>query len=418
MGNEAGDLDSVASSIAYSYLNSLRDHPTIALIQTPRPDVILPLRAENLHAFAAAKLSPDHDDILCIDDLPVPPSALTTTFALVDHNSLLPLWADRPAGAPEAKVVGIVDHHEDEKKHLDASPREIAVPLGSCASLVAKVFGETWTNAIASSSPPPPELATLLLSAIYIDTGGLKGSKTEALDIASGTFLEHIAHNMSSVPGGTGDAGALGASANITAWRDSLAEDLSSKKSDVSHLSSYDLLRRDYKDYIFTSSDGKKTAVGLSTVPVGLKAWLAKDPTGFRPALEAWARERKLDVVGVLNTFRTENKHKHRRELLLLIGAAPETSLSVKSEENVNELVEALAQGLESKPILELEKVKLKDELAAIKGVEGDEQKGIVKVWKQGNAKATRKIIGPIFREILEGVPATVPADAQAEADV
>ncbi|KAG8972732.1 Exopolyphosphatase, partial [Tulasnella sp. 427] len=139
MGNEAGDLDSLASSLAYSYLASkLRNSPTVALVQTPRTDFYL--REENRYALTLANLDPSSSELLCIDDIPTssPLNSSITKFVLVDHNTLLPAF--RGPG----RVVGIIDHHEDDKNHLDAEFREIE-RVGSCTSLVAKHFQNEWT---------------------------------------------------------------------------------------------------------------------------------------------------------------------------------------------------------------------------------------------------------------------------------
>ncbi|KAF8323878.1 DHH phosphoesterase [Clavulina sp. PMI_390] len=389
MGNEAGDLDSCVSAIAYSYLT--KKHPAIGLIQTPRPD--LSLRAENIQAFELGNVG--LDDLLCIDDIHAAPSALSSSFALVDHNSLLPLW-----NRPDVKVTGVIDHHEDEGKHLDADPRNVTVPIGSCASLVADTFKESFLSG-DQDTMPPVDLANLLLSAIYIDTGGLKPKgKGETLDRSVASFLEQFAGHSSLQDPPEGPS-----------FRGATAGDLSKKKHNVSHLSSRDLLRRDYKEYTFTTKDGVPLQVGLSTVPLGTKPWLAKEADstlGYRLALEAWAKERKLDVASVLTSFKSEKGHK-RREVLILVGGAIHTTLADTSaavKGSVDALTEALVKGLEAVAALELEPRKLEDEWAAINGPEGHaaETANQVRFWKQGNTDATRKVIAPAFKETIEGL--------------
>lgn len=386
------DLDSVASAIGYSYLTPKK--PAIGLIQTPRPD--LNLRAENHAALSLAKVS--EDDLLTIDDIGVEPSKLASSYALVDHNSLLPAF-DRP----DVKVTGIIDHHEDEGKHTDASPRNITTPLGSCASLLALTFKDAFNPGAEDGSNPPHELATLLLSAIYIDTGGLKaGGKAEEIDQLAAQFLETYAGHGSLIEGDT-------------SFRKATAKELSEKKHSVAHLSSRDLLRRDYKEYAFLTGDGIPLSVGLSTVPFGTKPWLVKEADatpGYRASLEAWAKERRLDVVGVLNTFKSANKGHHRRELLILVGGgidAPLESVSSNVKANVDEISQALVAGLEDTKTLKLDKQKLKDDYADIKGPAGDhahakEVVGVVHFWRQNNTEGTRKVIAPAFKSIIEGI--------------
>lgn len=301
----------------------------------------------------------------------------------------------------------MIDHHDDEGKHLDASPRRIEVPLGSCASLVA----DTFKDSFSTTPEPPRDLATLLLTAIYIDTGGLKPKgKAEAIDYSAAAFLEAFAGHTS------GDSIVDGE----PAFRTNTAKELSASKHSVSHLSSRDLLRRDYKQYTFTTSDGVPVSVGLSTVPFGTKAWLAREAEaetkpGFREALELWAVERQLDIAGVLTTFKSAKQGHKRREILVLVGGAIPTPSSgiAPSEEarnNVETLTSALSSGLEARSILGLEELKLKGDLVDINGVVGDDSHGNVRavgkavLWKQNNTEATRKIIAPALKEIIEGL--------------
>lgn len=395
------------SAIGYSYLTKKR--PTIGLIQTPRAD--LRLRGENIDAFQAAKLS--LDDLLCIDDIGVEPSKLATSFALVDHNSLLPLW-DRP----DAEVVGIVDHHEDDGKHLNASPRNIVTPLGSAASLVAVTFKDSFSPD-ENGTTPPHELATLLLSAIYIDTGGLK-PKGKAVDIdrQAAAFLEQYSGHASLSDGPEGPP-----------YRKATTDELKEKKDSVEHLSSRDLLRRDYKEFVFKTSEGIPITAGLSTVPLGTKVWLKKEKDntpGYRETLEIWAKERKLDIVGVLNSFKSANKGHHRRELLMLVGGAIDTPLASAStnlKANIDTLANALVKGLESHEVLNLEAEELKGDFADIKGSKGNHShaKDVVNVvhfWRQNNTDASRKIIAPAFKSVIEGlsgVKSTLAPELQEE---
>lgn len=246
----------------------------------------------------------------------------------------------------------------------------------------------------AENPPPPTELATLLLTAIYIDTNGLKeGGKAEQIDYAAASFLETLDSN----------GVALGAHED-SVFRKETTQALKTHKQDVSHLSSRDLLRRDYKQYVYTSVDGTSITVGLSTVPLGMKAWLEKDPGGFRVVIEAWASERGLDVVGVLNTFKSHKGHK-RRELFVLVGGATEDASPRKL--NVDILTTTLVQGLEADQELLLEPVEIKGAYKEIKGplgehVNGEERHGQVKFWQQLNTDATRKTIGPKLKEIMQ----------------
>ncbi|KAG8983425.1 Exopolyphosphatase, partial [Tulasnella sp. 427] len=246
MGNEAGDLDTLASSLAYSYLaTNLQKDSTVALVQTRRADFYL--RPENLYALSLANLDPAQADILCIDDISAshPLNTSLSKFVLVDHNTL------EEAFVGTGKVVGIIDHHADDGNHLDAPFRDIE-PAGSCTSLVARHFQNEWTPEAGVSK----DVATLLLTGVTIDTGGLKDDDlVKPVDQNSARFL----YLNSTVD----DGGSFQGEDSLK----SLAKSLSEKKKDIGDLSTRDLLRRDYKDAEYGGLQ-----VGLSTVPMGLEA--------------------------------------------------------------------------------------------------------------------------------------------------
>ncbi|KAG9046397.1 Exopolyphosphatase [Tulasnella sp. UAMH 9824] len=263
MGNEAGDLDSLASSLAYSYLASkLKNSPTVALVQTPRTDLYL--RPENLYALSLAKLDPSNSDLLCIDDIPAshPLNSSFSKFVLVDHNTLVPAF--RGSG----KVVGIIDHHADDKNHLDAEFRDIEM-IGSATSLVAKHFQNEWTP----EAGVPPEV-----------------------------------------------------------WSE----------------------REDFKK------------------------------TEFFENLEDYMAARKLQVLGVLTTYKSAKKHEKRREVLFITDkdAVPK------------EVEKRLFDGLEADKNLELEAT---DKLGKPRHPKH------TRVWNQLNIKATRKQVAPLVKTLIEG---------------
>ncbi|KAA1471938.1 DHH phosphoesterase [Dentipellis sp. KUC8613] len=383
MGNEAGDLDSLASSIAYAwYATNAKRTLTIPLIRTPRDDFAL--RAENQHALALAGIDPARD-LLCMDDAPSSPS---DKFALVDHNALAPRYA---AACPDARVVAVIDHHEDEGLYTDtADPRIITVPTGSCASLVARLLADAYPD----SSGTPPELATLLLAAILIDTGGLKpGGKATAADRDAAAFLAPLS-SVWTPPSPTrsafrGTAGAPPPLQDAPALQRLTAE-LQAKKFSLAHLGTRDLLRRDYKEYAWASA-----RVGLASVPVGFKAWLAQDAELWAGA-EAWMAERGLDVLGVLTSFRDERalgksgKGKQKRQQLWVVRADADAQLAPR-----------LWKGLEDSKELKLKKKDLKQYVGPA-GAEAAASKR-ARAYKQGNVDATRKATAPIARAIVEG---------------
>jgi len=381
------DLDSIASSIAYSFLASnLLGKYTVPLIRTPRSDLYL--RAENLYALELAKLKPDQSDLLCFDDIP-PESYKTLTsssFVLLDHNRIHPEFLQ---GGVPPKVVGIIDHHEDEGSHIDVVPRVVKVPVGSCASLVALHFQPNWEKAPES---PPPELASLLLLSIFIDTQGLKpGGKAEQIDRDAANFL----FPRSTFASMATNTLAYGDSKEIK----SIINTLQERKGYISHLSSRDLLRRDYKEYTFESKsqNPKRVTVGIATVPLNPKDWREKDPSPrFWESMDSWMDERKLDMLGVLCTFTGRKSGKHKRSGMWLVRNRHST------------LKDHLWKGMEADEELKLHRTKL-DKKGFSKGLELNEdgdiktRHSVARVWKQGNPKATRKTVAPLVKALIEG---------------
>lgn len=416
------------------------------------------LRPENALALRKALIPPDtHADIfLHLEELPVEARTLATLgvkFALVDHNTLLPPFREEAAVERGDPVVAILDHHADDGHHAGASPRIIQVPTGSTTSLVTMFFKQRWESALATVNAPPAELATLLLSGILIDTGALKPgltAKTTPTDRAAAEFLWRVAGAAGQTfPDADGagmsiadlDAGRIDSS--LSAW----AEQLFAAKNDVSGLSTHDLLFRDYKEYAMPTSAPTEDVltVGLSTVPLALAAWLSRDhaATGMEPgwkpfmvAMDAWMRERGLDVAGVLTTFNDplkqadspsgKTKGKHRRELALFVRAREPTSFA--SVSRARTISDALIAGINrAGPILDVDVWRpsqpfkhsdagealvqgLEEELMAPQRAEGGEPVRFGCVWRQGNASSTRKQVAPLIvsRTRIEGEAVTV----------
>ncbi|TBU42199.1 DHH phosphoesterase [Dichomitus squalens] len=403
VGNEAGDLDSIASAIAFAwYASKVQGAPAVSLTQTPRSD--LHLRAENLHAFGLAQLSPD-TDILCIDDVPYDSSGPfpSANFALVDHNRLNSRFT---RGNPDARVVAVVDHHQDEGLYREtADPRLIVVPTGSCASLVTQLFDQQ-----AAADDIPPELATLLLCSILIDTGGLRpGGKAEAADHRAASLLipraqaavfNQQALVASPLEGSERDAQAQSgvqineAAPHETPGLKELHTTLQEKKASVAHLRTHDLLRRDYKEYSMSPAGAPSTEiqVGLSSVPIGFAEWLPRHGDDFFRETERYMAERGLKVLGILTSFRDEEhpgkdgRGKHRREQMYVVRGD-------------KALADALFDALAESEELKLKRVKF-PEYGVHNGFR-DEFRS--RVWQQKNVDATRKATAPLVKSIIEG---------------
>jgi len=396
------DLDSMASAIAYAWFATVvKKTNTVPLIQTPHPD--LHLRPENLYAlsmsgFGDASNDPEKVDVLCLDDLPRSSPFPSHKFSLVDHNRL---GSQFTKDNPNATVVSVVDHHEDEQLYKDtADPCIITVPTGSCASLIADL--------INSQSPTEvtiiPELATLLICSIVIDTSGLKpGGRAEDPDRRAMAYLLPRSTFVPAFPTSLVNIGPGTDFSNILVLKD-LTKDLKTKKEGVSHLGTRDLLRRDYKEYTLTPSwaQDSQIQVGLASVPIGFKSWIPRDKE-FYGAIEGWIKERQLAGLAILTSFSDEkeskkkskkkgeknSKGKHKRQLLVVVA-------------DNKDLASRLFPGLERNSQLQLEERSF--EKFGAKKATGDFG-GVLqaKVYQQGNVSATRKIVAPVIKEVVEG---------------
>ncbi|GAA6028344.1 hypothetical protein JCM8097_006987 [Rhodosporidiobolus ruineniae] len=406
VGNEAGDLDSLASSLAYAYFGPQSDSSSsrryVPLTLTARADLVL--RPENTEALKRAEVP--EDALLTLDDLPASNlSSLGTSFALVDHNVLLPMFRSHPDQhdheEDDRRVVAVVDHHADEQRHLEANPRLIQV-VGSCASLVTKLLTADFAPP-SPESPIPTGIADLLLSAIMIDTGlkpEEKGGKATAIDQSAvqallpfSSFLPSSSAASVSASFTTSSPSEADLASALSALQD-FDNLLFAKKKDVSWMSGRDLLRRDYKEYLESG-----VRYGLSTVPLSLSVWLDKSPAEDKEKrwelvladVEAWMKERDLQLAGVLTSYehikKSGKEGKHRRELLLV--AAPSAVSQLKS----------VFEGVERDEVLQLEEWKGLEEYGAQEGQTSEG--GRWRVWQQGNAKATRKQVAPALKDLV-----------------
>ncbi|KIM54076.1 hypothetical protein SCLCIDRAFT_1222295 [Scleroderma citrinum Foug A] len=423
MGNEAGDLDTVASSIGFAWYQAqygAQDchRKAIALVPTPRAD--FSLRPENIHALALAGITDPFGELLCPEDLSA--AHHCTRYALVDHNTL-----DTRYSSSDARVVAVIDHHEDEGKYRDTASPRIIEPCGSSASLVTSLCMSYSSS--DHHSQIPPELAVLLLSAITIDTQGLrKGGKAIDVDRAAAAWLLPYAKNASSLssspdvasdtPGGPGTYTLEEISGQPLI--SSLATALNSEKRAVSDLSTRDLLRRDYKQYTFQLSSalsrgtGGTIQAGLSTVPLPLSTFFKSGSASVVAMTVAWMEECGLSILGVLTTYRNK-KDKGRREQLWIVDERNAGS-------GQRELAHALFNGLEAQETLLLKRVaysrygfggsKVDDDddnedetpLSAVDLASSPfKDPFIARVYNQKNTHASRKQVAPILKRIVEG---------------
>ncbi|XP_028985405.1 exopolyphosphatase PRUNE1 [Betta splendens] len=158
MGNEACDMDSMVSAVAYAYFLSKTaqsDALTVPVLNIARSD--LPLRSDNMFLLQQSGLSPDlllfRDQL----DLKALQRSSRLQLTLVDHNVLPSSDSDL-----EGAVVEVIDHHLQEREPTSSCPVTIEM-VGSCATLV--------TEHILQKAPQilDQQLAQLLYATLVLD---------------------------------------------------------------------------------------------------------------------------------------------------------------------------------------------------------------------------------------------------------
>ena len=311
LGNEGGDLDSMTAALTWAYhldhstQNSSHPRKAIALLQTPTD--ALDLRPENILALANSQMTPGHSDLMTMNELPEDPETLSLKIqgiVLVDHPAPLPRWDD-------AKVLSIFDHHVDQGAAPDASPR-IFAKTASGTTVVAKQMLDELEN-LPEEYHLPHELLQLMLSAIAIDSKGLKPKKSTAADVDAAERILRRSdwHGR-----------------NLRHMMKKINRPLKAAKKDISHLGVRDLLRRDWKSArIDTPSPHTPTInLGLASIPYSLSNQIEK--TDFTALFSwfathaAWTAESHTDVSVTLNKYKVKTasgEKKKIREIVLVV---------------------------------------------------------------------------------------------------
>ncbi|GAA6061299.1 hypothetical protein JCM10212_005413 [Sporobolomyces blumeae] len=351
MGNEAGDLDSLVSALALAYAFTHSDPPrkAIALLQTEQD--ALDLRPENALALHYARMSSGHRDLLTIDELPIKPNEIAHRIqgiALVDHNVPRSIWA-------KAKIVAIIDHHDDRGlANKTASPRVVEM-TGSCSSLVTQYLFDHVPGADKRKSgggahgtglegeadlarlhgPLPEELVELLLRTISIDTSGMSRKSSTETDLAAASRL---------FPRSSWKHRELKQVMKV------IDDDLSASRKALDDLDLRSLLRRDWKgDSIPTKSDKYPSlSLGFASAPVSLEGQILRTPEQTPPewfAIErAWTSEIQADVTVALTNFRHPTTHRKTRQIAIVVAHGYGKRLH---EGSANRLFHQLRQAVE-----------------------------------------------------------------------
>lgn len=299
-------------------------------------------------------------DLLTLTDLPDNLEPEDTRWILVDHNKLT-----GPLVKYKKQVVGCIDHHVDEGVvPKDANPR-IIEPCGSCMSLIIEDSKKLWDELVGisgqsgSKTEEENKLAKLGLAPVLIDTINLTAKdKTKPKDEHGAKFLEkRIKFERF----------------NPTAYY----KHIEAVKEDISELSFRDIFRKDYKEW-----EEGPLKLGIACVVQDFDYLIDVKAGGsvetFLEKLGDWAREKELDLVGVMTTSHPGGEFQRH---LLVWG---NNQHAVKGIHHFEEIADSLE--LEQYGNGKLDK--------------GDDRKA----WRQKNLAASRKQVSPILRKALSEV--------------
>lgn len=215
IGHQKPDTDAVVAPMALAYLYSQKE---CFAYDNPMPVISHPLNPETTYIFE--KFAVETPQIISGADI-----TPEDKVVLVDHNEA----SQRLVGLPNDQIAEIIDHH---KINLDLT-KPIFATFKSWGSSCTIAYYLMETNDVT----PNKSLASLMLCAVLSDTVGYKSATTTQKDKEVGNKLASLA--------GITDI-------------DGLTLEIFNAKSDISTLSSQDIVKNDYKIFDFP----QKTFIG------------------------------------------------------------------------------------------------------------------------------------------------------------
>lgn len=351
LGNEAADLDSIASAIVFSF--SCRHESNIfPVINIPRRH--LHLRRDVLLALTLANVN--QQSLLFIDD-PIVQKSLSPPYnngkslaiSLVDHNSLAPHQTQL-----SDFVIAVIDHHEDDHMFESANPR-IIDRVGSCASLIAEFELKRNSQNLSNITPAA---AVLLLCAILLDCHNMDKA------VGKGTVRDNSAIEKLMVD----------AQFTTQIQRDDLFNKLITARADISNMTAVDLLRKDVKIVNVSKINVAICSVGVQPADLVKRA----GDQGLQNDVHELSKMWMVDAVIVMLAFQTDNAMFTRKILISRGGVGNYIAKQLRDTED---------------DVLQLEDGYVRDG----NNVEFSQ----FHYLSQRNAKASRKVVLPVVKSIL-----------------
>lgn len=293
-GNQLADMDSVISAICYAFFFHQKNPHT----EPYRP--LLNISKEDLRLRKDIELALSHHNIQAehlwfLEDVEGLTKNTTSPvdLILVDHCNLQGELLTKLYAEKRLKVNGIIDHHADENEFLEADPRVIH-SNGSCSALVFNYWSQLGVK-------PSKDVIELLLAPLLLDTSNMTQKVEEGDTLAYNKYRETL-----------NEATVLDVSMPV--GFDSLYKTLKKAKKDLDGFSAYDLLRKDYKQFRFTSVNGDAT-VGFSSL-VKLISWILKKYTADEiiNAFQDISLAYGLDLLVLTTSFSKKENDEYTRE--------------------------------------------------------------------------------------------------------
>ena len=335
IGNEASDLDSMASSETYAYwLSKNKESSTtyLPVMNIPRAD--FKLRTEAVYLFNKAGV--DLDNLVFTDEIDL--NALNnqgqTKFILMDHNKLA---SNHTSFADN--VVEVLDHHADENLYNNA--QKVIELVGSTTTLVCERIIQNNPELLKE------DVCSLLLGTILLDTVNLdpEAERVTPKD-------DEMAHKLMEV---------------CSMSQQDLFDKVQFEKFNVASLDTVDLLRKDYKEWQLGN-----VKCGISSVLLSVNQWDNKDKE-LKKEFSSYCKSRKLDVLFAMNAYTDPDFH---RELVVY---SPNSEVFNKTLDFLNETN------------LNLESINLPNQKT--------DADGQVTYFKQGHLGMSRKKLQPLLNE-------------------
>jgi inorganic pyrophosphatase/exopolyphosphatase len=432
LGNEAGDADSIVSSLALAYVDSTYGScqknktdndgmttTTVPIISILRADMVL--RCDVTVLLEKAGIDCQKllymDDPLVADHLLSLPLSDNVSLTLTDHNKLR---SSLIGGPWESRIAAIYDHHHDEEQHSESCPlssprRNVAFSdghalVGSTCTLIVEHLQSLLTLSNSNGNGDGSEttkieaidgsLGLALLSVIALDTMNMDAHAmrgTERDQKAIDFLLQHTNwsnYHENGVPPKTCD---------LFQWLQSCKFDATFWKS----LSVTDCLRLDYKRFASGASSSEKTPTqffGISSILIPIRDFLSKE--SIEQKLQEFIQKQDIQYLVVMAMIIDDHDDKNakpRREMLVVTpeekndndGHSEDSSLLQKLDSFLRPASIGMDDGDDSPASI----LQLQDRTSTVDvALEQDQSIAVsFRFYAQENARASRKQVAPVL---------------------